>query len=91
MKHSDLAHGNTIANEVEVDLDVFGALVLNRVRRHVDGADIVVEHDRSGRSRSMKLLEELAEPTSLGDCVSHSTVFSLGAGARDRVLALRRP
>ena len=91
MKHSDLAHGNTIANEVEVDLDVFGALMLNGVRRHVDGADIVAEHDRSRRSGSMKLVEELTDPTSLGDGVSHSTVLSLGAGTRDRVLPLRRP
>ena len=91
MQHADLAHGNTIANEVKVDLDVFGALMLNGVRRHVDGADIVAEHDRSRRSRSTKLLEELADPTSLGDCIGHSTVLSLGAGTRDRVLALGRP
>ena len=91
MQHAYLAHSNTIANEVEVDLDVFSALMLDGVRGHVDGADIVAEHDRSRRSRSMKLLEELADPTSLGDCVSHSTVFSLGSRTRDRVLVLRRP
>ena len=91
MKHSDLAHGNTIANEVEVDLDVFGVLMLNGVRRHVDDADIVAEHDRSRRSKSMKLVEELTDPTSLGDGVSHITVFSFGARMRDHVLPLRRP
>jgi hypothetical protein len=38
----------------------------------------------------MKLVEELANPSSLGNDVSHSTVLSLGAGARYRVLPLRR-
>jgi hypothetical protein len=28
----NLAHGNTIANEVKIDLDVLGALVLDGVR-----------------------------------------------------------
>jgi hypothetical protein len=91
MEHADLAHGHTIANEVKVDLDVFGMLMLDGVRRHVDGANIVTEHNRGGRRWSMKLVEELADPTSLGDGVSHSAVLSLGARARYRVLLLRRP
>jgi hypothetical protein len=91
MEHADLAHGNTIANEVEVDLDVFGALMLDGVRGHVDGANIVTEHNRGGRRWSMKLVEELANPTSLSDGVSHSTILSLSARTRYRVLPLRRP
>ena len=39
----------------------------------------------------MKLVEKLADPTGFGDGVSHSTVFSLGTGTRDRVLPLGRP
>jgi hypothetical protein len=34
IQHADLAHGNTIENEVKVDLDVFGALILDGVRGH---------------------------------------------------------
>jgi hypothetical protein len=55
MHHANLAHGNTIANEVKIDLDVLGALVLDGVRRHIDGANIVAEHNRSWRRWSMKL------------------------------------
>jgi hypothetical protein len=36
----------------------------------------------------MKLMEELANPTSLGNGVSHSTVLGLSAGKRDPVLPL---
>jgi hypothetical protein len=32
MQHVSLTHGNTIANEVKIDLDVLGALVLDGVR-----------------------------------------------------------
>jgi hypothetical protein len=47
MQHASLAHGNTIANKVKIDLDVLGALVLDGVRRHVDNANIVAKHNRS--------------------------------------------
>jgi hypothetical protein len=32
MQHANLTHGNTIANEVKIDLDVLVALVLDGVR-----------------------------------------------------------
>jgi hypothetical protein len=32
MQHTNLTHGNTIANEVKIDLNVLGALVLDGVR-----------------------------------------------------------
>jgi hypothetical protein len=32
MQHANLTHGNTIANEVKIYLDVLGALVLDRIR-----------------------------------------------------------
>ena len=91
MEHTDLTHGNTIANEVEIDLDVLGALVLDGVRGHVDCADIVTEHNRSRRRRSMKLMEELPDLAGFSDYISNSTVLSLSARAGDRVLPLGGP
>jgi hypothetical protein len=32
MQHANLAHGNTVANEVKIDLDVLGVLLLDEVR-----------------------------------------------------------
>jgi hypothetical protein len=32
MQHVNLTHGNTITNEVKIDLDVLGALVMDGVR-----------------------------------------------------------
>jgi hypothetical protein len=82
MQQADLAHDNTTANEVKVDLDVLGALVLG-------GANTVAEHNRSWRRWSMKLVEELANSTGLGNDVT-TTRYS-ASGMRDRVLPLRRP
>jgi hypothetical protein len=39
----------------------------------------------------MKLMEDLTNPSSLGNGVGQNTVLSLSAGMRDRVLPLRRP
>lgn len=39
----------------------------------------------------MKLLKELAEPTSLSDGVGNSSVLGLGAGAGDSMLSLGGP
>ena len=91
MKHTDLTHGNTIANEVETDLDVFGMLMMYWVRGHVDGVDVVAEDDRRRRRWSMKLLEKLPKPTRLSHGVSHGAVLGFSARARDRVLSLGGP
>jgi hypothetical protein len=32
MQHTNLTHGNTIANEVKIDFDMLGVLVLDGVR-----------------------------------------------------------
>jgi hypothetical protein len=82
MQQADLAHDNTTANEVKVDLDVLGALVLG-------GANIIAEHNRSCRRWSMKLVEELANSTGLSNDVT-TTRYS-ASGTRDRVLPLQRP
>ena len=41
MKNADSTDGNTFPDEMEVDLHMFGALMLNRVGGEVDCADIV--------------------------------------------------
>jgi hypothetical protein len=38
----DIADGNAFLDEVEIDLDMLGALMLNEVVGEVDGVDVVV-------------------------------------------------
>ena len=54
MKNSNLTKRDLFSNKINVDLDMLSTAMLNRVRSHVDGADIVTKDDCSGRERMMK-------------------------------------
>jgi len=42
MKNADVNNGHTLTDEVKIDLDVLGTLMLNRVVANVEGFDVVV-------------------------------------------------
>jgi len=76
---------------VKVDLDVFGALMLHRIGGEIDSTHIVTVNECGTRRRVVELLKELTEPRSLGNSICNCTIFSLSAGARNRMLAFARP
>jgi hypothetical protein len=47
VEDTHISNGDTLTNEVEVDLNMFGALMLDRVGGEVDRADFVAI-DQSG-------------------------------------------
>ena len=70
MKNADITNSNPLTDEVEVDHDVLGALMLNGVGGHVHGAGVVVVYQDNAAKRSMKLLEklsQLSQPGRLGN------------------------
>jgi hypothetical protein len=81
MQHAEITNGNTLADEVEVNLNMLRALMLNRVGGHVEGADVITIHQSGTVKRSTKLLEELVQPCRFGDPVSHCVIlcFSIGS------------
>jgi hypothetical protein len=87
MQDADITDGNVFPDEVEVDLDMLGMLVLNGVGGEVDGVDIVTVDESALWQWSMDLLEELLEPTSFGHTIGHDMILSLDARAGDDVLA----
>ena len=88
MKNTDITKSYLFLNEVQVDLYVLGALMLNRVGRHVDGANVVtIDEDRPAKWH-MKLMKKLAQPGHLSDSIRHSPILSLSARPGDSVLAL---
>ena len=44
MKDTKITNENPLPDKVEVNLNMFGALMLNRIGGHVDGADVVTIH-----------------------------------------------
>ena len=91
MKNSEITNCNPLPNEVKINLDVFRALMLNRVGGHVDSTDIITIYQCSAAKRGTKLLKELAQPSSLSNSIGHSAILSLRTGPRDSRLALRGP
>jgi hypothetical protein len=91
MQDTDLAKRHLLSNKVYVDLDVLGATMLNRIRRHVDGTNIVAENHSRSRKRMMELAKKLTYPATLGNGMSNGPVFRLSTRPGDRRLSLRRP
>jgi hypothetical protein len=57
MQDVDITDGHTFPHKVEVDLDMFLALVLNGVSGEVDGADVVTVDEGALRQWSVELLK----------------------------------
>jgi hypothetical protein len=91
MMNAELAQLNAFPDEVNVQLDVLGALVMNWIRRHVDGGDVVAEYYRDLRDGTVELAEELSEPDAFGRGVRHSAVFRFRARSRHGGLSPGRP
>ena len=81
MKDTNITSGNPLSDEVEVDLDVLGALMLNRVGGHVHRADIVTIDQDGSTERSVKFLEKLSQPRRLYNSIGDSAILSLSTGA----------
>jgi hypothetical protein len=91
MKDANITKSNTFPNKVEVNLHMFSALMLDRILGHVNGADIVTIHKSRLAQRSMKLSEELPQPSSFSNGIGNCSIFSLSTGVGNGVLALGRP
>jgi hypothetical protein len=53
MKDTNIPNGDLVTNEVKINLNMLGALVLNRVRGHVDGTNIVAIDQAAASQRGM--------------------------------------
>lgn len=91
MKNADVTGGNALPNEVQIDLDVLGALMLDGVGGHVDGADVVTVDKSSAAQRDVQLQEKLSKSGDLCNSIGDCSVLGLGTGARDCSLSLGRP
>jgi hypothetical protein len=57
VQDTDITDGHGLPHEVEVDLDMLCALVLNEVGGEVDGADVVAVDESAICQLSMELLK----------------------------------
>ena len=47
-EHPNLSQGNLVMDEVNVDLDVLGPTVMNRISCHVNSTDVVTKDNHGG-------------------------------------------
>ena len=79
VQNADLAKRHLVPDEVYIELDVLGPLVVHWVPAHVDGGDVVAEHDGRGVEGAPKFAEERAEPRALGHGVGDAAILGFGA------------
>lgn len=78
---SNILDGDVLMNEVEINLVILHALVMNEVDGEVDR---VVDNGTPGE-RVVELLQELEELGRLGHTIRHHTIFGLDARAGDYI------
>jgi hypothetical protein len=91
IENSELPELNTFTKKVNVQLNVLGALVMNRIRRHVHSGHIVAKDHGHLADGATEFIEELAEPNAFGHRICHRTVLCFGARVGHHGLAFRRP
>jgi hypothetical protein len=91
MEDADLTDDNILSNEMKINLHMLHALMLNGVGGEVHGVDVVTVDESATRWRSLKLMQELAQPGGLSHTIGDDTVLDFGAGAGDDSLLLDRP
>jgi hypothetical protein len=81
LEDADITDGNTLMDEVEVDLHVLHVMVLHGIGDKVDRADIVAVDECGTREGVMELLEHVTEPGRLRHVVCYNAILDLSAGA----------
>jgi hypothetical protein len=91
VEDTNVPDGNALTEKVKINLNMLGALVVNRVGGEVDGVDVVVVDQSGPRQGAVQLHKQLTKPTHLYHAIGHDAVLHLSARTRDDVLTLRRP
>ena len=55
MQNTKITNGDSLPDEVKINLNVLGSLMLYRVGGHVDGTDVVAIHQCGAPERAMQL------------------------------------
>jgi hypothetical protein len=80
VQDADFTEGDSLSDEVQIDLNMLGSLMLNWVGGGINGTDIITIDHCSATKRAAKLYEELAQPACFGDSVRNSSIFRLCTG-----------
>jgi hypothetical protein len=91
MKNTNITKSHFVTDEVKVNLDMLGTLVLDGVWRHINNTDIVTIYQCGPAQGSVQLRAKLTNPSGFSNCICNSTILRLGTRAGDRILTLGWP
>jgi hypothetical protein len=77
MKDTDFTDADLFTDEMEVDLYVLRALMLNRFGGEVDGVDVVAVDKGASGQRTVQFLEKLTQPGSFNNAIIDGAVIRL--------------
>jgi hypothetical protein len=91
VKNTDITNGNSLTHKVEIYLNMFCALVLNRIGGEINCTDVITINQSTLGQRAIEFMQQLAQPASVNNSIFHCMVFSSCTGPRNYILALGGP
>jgi hypothetical protein len=90
MEYVDLTDGDSLSDKMKINLQMFGALMLNGVGGEVYGVVVVAVDESAPRRRTLELMEQLAQLGGLSHAIGDSAALGFRTGPRDDRLSLGR-
>ena len=75
-----MTKSHLLPNKMDINLNVLGASMMNRVGGEVNCGDIVTVDNHGLVDRTRELMKKLTKPGALGDNISHNVILSLSTG-----------
>jgi hypothetical protein len=91
VQDADFTEVDSFSDEVQVDLNMFGSLMLDRVGGEINSNDIIAINHCSTTKWATKLYQKLAQLAGFDDSIRDSSIFRLCTGPRHCRLTLGRP
>lgn len=83
--------GHTVANEVDININVFRSRMKDRIDREVGGPKIATPENRRIEKKHTKFFEERLNPDYFSSRVSNPFVFGFRTGTGNRGLLAGAP
>jgi hypothetical protein len=75
MQNPNVTNSNSLSDEVEINLNMLGTLMLYRIGGHVDCTDIVAIYQCCALEGGVKLQKKLAQPSGLCNSICHCAIL----------------
>ena len=79
--NADISYGHFLPDEMNVELDMLGAPMVNWILRQVYGGDVVAVDECRRVDRNAEFAKKMTKPATLSCGICDAPVFCLGTGS----------